>query len=1213
MKIKKKIAIAVFSLLAYSGQSQNLELVENKGQWNNKVKFQGKLNTGAFYLQPQGYKILQYDMDQYTIVTNTLTGHPHGETNEPIQNGKGLPSMPVIGLAVNAHAYEVSFEQSNTDPLIIPEKQQPGHNNYFTGNDPEAWASNCKIYAAAVYKNVYPGVDVRYYSDNGKLKYDIIVSPKADLSKLALKYDGVDKLEIKNGDLYIKTSVGEVREQYPYSYQLVNGIRTQVNCKFKISGNTVRYQLGNYDDTKTLVIDPTLVFASFTGSTTDNWGYAATYGPGGTMFGGGITFGSGFPVSNGAFQTTFGGGSNTGEALAGYDIAIIKLNANGSQRIYATYVGGNGNEAPHSLVTDAQGNLIVAGRTTSSNFPVRRPLIGSGGLWDIVVFKLNATGSALIGSIRVGGTGDDGVNIRNKYPDPQPASLMQNYGDDSRSEVILDGVGNILLASCSQSADFPVTAGAFQPIKAGPAIGEINRQDGLFLRFDANLVNLTYSSFLGGNGDDAAYVLNASPETGDIWVGGATSSTNFPGNKTGVIGATNAGAIDGFVAVISSTGVLLRSSYIGTGANDQVYGLKFDIYGFPYIMGTTKGNFPVQNAAFSQPGSKQFIGKLQKDLGAYVYSTIFGTSSVDPNISPIAFLVDRCENVYISGWGGRIIQSASAQFPNAGNFGMSVTPDAIQSAADPYPRGDFYFFVLEKNATRQLYGSFYGQLGGSTDHVDGGTSRFDEEGVIYQALCANCGGGATFPTTPGAWATTNGSSSGCNEALVKVEFNLAGIKGGPKASINNVDGDTSGCVPLTIDFRDTVALARNYEWNFGDGSGTFFSTTVNLSHTYTRVGTFRVRLIAIDSTKCFPRDTSYATVIIREDVAILNASGTKLPPCQSTVYRFTNSSVPFAGKNFTNTSFRWIWGDGSPDVITGTAPINHTYPGIGTYNVKLVLEDTNFCNAPDTFRITIRISPNVRATFTTPPSGCVPYNAVFTNTSLGGTDFVWDFGDGTTSTAVNPTHLYTTPGVYRVRLLATDTTTCNLIDSTIFTVTVSSIPVAGFTYSPNPGEENSITTFTNTSVGGRRYRWYYGDGDSLYTFRLDTTVRHQYNETRQYQPCIVAINEFGCPDTACQLLNSIVKPILDVPNAFTPNRDGSNDRAVVIGIGISRMVFRIYNRWGQLMFESNDRRIGWDGRFKGKDQPMDVYAYTLDAEFFDGKKIKKQGDITLLR
>ena len=136
---------------------------------------------------------------------------------------------------------------------------------------------------------------------------------------------------------------------------------------------------------------------------------------------------------------------------------------------------------------------------------------------------------------------------------------------------------------------------------------------------------------------------------------------------------------------------MLKSTYIATTANEQVYGLKIDKYGFPYIMGTTTGNFVVQNAPFSQTNGKQFICKLQKNLSSYVYSTVFGTNATVPNISPTAFFVDNCENVYVSGWGGSITAPSHLQFPNAGTTGMTVTPNAIQSTTDGK---DFYLFVL---------------------------------------------------------------------------------------------------------------------------------------------------------------------------------------------------------------------------------------------------------------------------------------------------------------------------------------------------------------------------------------------------------------------------------------------------------------------------------------------------------------------------------------
>jgi len=205
--------------------------------------------------------------------------------------------------------------------------------------------------------------------------------------------------------------------------------------------------------------------------------------------------------------------------------------------MYATYIGGKGNEQPHSLVMDANGNLIMAGRTSSgSTYPVKGlstygPL---GGLFDIVITKLNTTGNALIGSVRMGGTADDGVNIRPNYIKPQVSeSTRRNYGDDARSEVIVDGAGNIILASVTQSEDFKTSAGVFQ---AAPGKKTTTRfQDGVLVKMTPNLDAVIFSSFLGGGDDDAAFVLALNPLTGFIYVAGATASTDMPGSKAGVL------------------------------------------------------------------------------------------------------------------------------------------------------------------------------------------------------------------------------------------------------------------------------------------------------------------------------------------------------------------------------------------------------------------------------------------------------------------------------------------------------------------------------------------------------------------------------------------------------------------------------------------------------------------------------------------------------
>jgi gliding motility-associated-like protein len=1204
--LKRFISIAItiaffFSNIKSFCQYTSLEFVENKGQWDESVKFKGIINNGAFYLKEKGYRVLQSNSED---LQKMALFHGVSNTTKQLAAKSVVPPGDKDAITVRSQVYDVEFLNAAT-PIIVSDKPLSTYNNYFIGNDPSKWKGNCRIYLGITYQNIYPGIDVRYYTNEGRLKYDIIVHSGADISRLAMKYDGVDELQVKNEQLVIKTPMSETRELAPYAYQVTGGANKEVGCRFKVSGKTVRFSLENYSKSDILIIDPTLVFSTFTGSQADNWGYTATYGADGSFYAGGIVFEPGFPTSPGAYNTTYNGGVRDEEGIGDYDIGIMKFSPNGANRIYATYLGGRtGNEQPHSLVADAQGNLVVAGRTNSTDYPTTAG-DPSGRDYDIVITKFNAAGSALIGSRVIGGTGKDGVNIKPKYPASSTViSIRRNYGDDARSEVILDNSGNILLASNTQSADFPITAGAFQKKFAG-------KQDGVIIKTSPDLSKILLSTFLGGSGNDAAFVLAINPSDNNIYIGGNTDSTDLPGDKTNVLHpAYMGGATDGFISIIAPDGsALLKTTYIGTSAVDMLYGIQFDKFSYPYIMGTTTSDqWPVINAPFSQTGGKQFIAKLKQDLSGYEYSTVFGTGNKAPNLSPIAFLVDRCENVYVSGWGGGQA-SKTGNYASAGTAGLTVTPDAIQSSTDNM---DFYFFVLERNASRQLYGSFFGQNGGFGEHVDGGTSRFDRNGVIYQALCANCGNDVSFPTTPGVWSPSNGSKQ-CNLAAVKIAFNLAGVAGSVRASINGVISDTSGCVPLKVDFTDTIAVGKRYVWNFGDGSAEVVTTDPNISHTFNAIGDYRVRLTSIDSSKCNVADSAFTTIRVRTDKVIMGFTPQKLPPCQSANYRFTNNSyVSPSGRAFTNSSFTWDFGDNTPPMVAGNNTVTHSFPGIGVYNVKLLLTDTGFCNAPDSFVIALRIASNLKAHFQTPAAGCAPYNAVFDNNSEGGQQFYWDFGDGSTSAETSPVHLYSVPGTYTIKLKAVDSATCNNTDSTSTTIVVSDKPTASFSYTPNPPQENTPVEFLNNSIGASRYMWQFGDGETLPT-TSQQVIQHIYNTTGTFNTCLIAINNFGCQDTTCQSIVARISPLIDVPNAFTPNKDGINDKVYVRGFGITKMTWRIFNRWGEVVFETNDRTQGWDGTYKGSVQPKEVYHYVLAVQYSDNTKNEKKGDITLLR
>ncbi|MEO6538088.1 MAG: PKD domain-containing protein [Ferruginibacter sp.] len=1204
-----------------------MQFVENKGQWNPKVQYRGDFSTGSFFLENKGFTVLLNNPDDLITLGDFIHGHAQ-ESHQPNEHAAGAPghnkpNRPNFPFTLHASAYKVDFLGASKNVQQAPDKTFDTYNNYFIGNDKNKWASNCKIYQAVTYTNLYPNIDVRYYSDAaGRLKYDFIVKPGGNVSAIAMRYDGVSSLSIKDKELIISTPAARVKELYPYSFQTsLKGGRQEVECRYVLRDNVVSFQVKDYDSKQNLVIDPSIIFSSFTGSTADNWGYTATPGPDGSFFAGGIVFASGYPVSPGAYDQTFNGGVSIGGS-PGYDIGIFKFSANGSQKLYATYLGGTGNEQPHSMITDAQGNLVIAGRTNSLDYPLKLPardLIGPTGKEDIILTKFNAAGTALIGSVKIGGSGDDGVNIRTKDVVGNGAeSLRRNYGDDARSEVILDGSNNIFLVSCSRkgsSPDFPVRNSPIQPVYGG---GE---QDGVVMKFNADLSSLLFSTYFGGKADDACFVASLNPVTGNLYIGGGTASDDLPGNKSGVIKQTfEGGEADGFVSELSPDGSsILKTTYLSANrinnvpSIELVYGLKFDKFGFPYVMGTTTGSWPVTaNARQVNPGSKQFISKLQPDLSAYIYSTVFGKQSAQPNISPIAFLVDRCENVYVSGWGGGL--NTAEGYSTGNTFGL---PEVNPLSGIPAEDGaDFYFYVLAKDAASQLFGSHFGQNGGLGDHVDGGTSRFDANGVIYQAICANCAGNnqnppsrnIAYPTTPGVVARFNGST-GCNELALKIDMNFAGVGSKVQASINAVVNDTTGCIPLKVVFTDILQRGKKYYWDFGDGNKD--TTTSNLdSNTYLLTGNYRVMLITEDSLTCNIRDTSYVNIKASDNIAVLGFTALKGSPCTSLSYIFKNTSIG-TKSGFGPNSFVWDFGDGSAPDTAGLTPDRiHIYQNPGNYTVRLYLIDTAFCNSPDSLSKIIRLNPSVKAMFNTPDIGCAPYFAVFENTSLGGTDFKWEFGDGTFSIEENPTHLYSLPNTYLVRLIATDTSTCNKIDtSALFSITVLPKPTALFSWAPNPPEPNVPVRFTNLSSGATRYLWDFGDGESSTV----TNPVHEYNETKTYTAILYAFNAGNCADTFSLPVDVLINPLLDVPNAFTPAQGGVNSTIFVRGFGVSRMSWKIYNRWGQLVFESSNKSSGWNGTFKGKLQPTDVYTYTLDAELSDGKKIRKTGDITLLR
>jgi gliding motility-associated-like protein len=868
LRIAITLILTTFLLKTYS----QIAFVENKGQWDKRAMFRLNLPNGAMFPETDGISYSFYKADN---LDHSLAHHNYKHIN-PVTN-------------IQMHAYKMSFVNANISTPTASE-QCSDYENYFIGNNPSKWGVKALRYKKLLWKNIYHQIDYTLYVNNdNSLQYDFVINPGGTAEDIKLKYEGQDTLFVdKEGKVVLITSVNRANELNPYAYQIIDNQKIQVKCTFLIRNNYLAFQFPDgYNESYPLIIDPVLVFCSYSGSTTDNWGFTATFDDYGNGYSGGIVFNVGYPTTLGAFQVNYGGGepydpNNPNYYGVGCDIGIIKYSADGLQRLWATYLGGTtSEELPHSLVCNRSNDLIIMGTTGSSDFPTTvnafdRTFNGGDTVvydnvirfshgTDIFVTRLSEDGSQLLASTYIGGSKNDGLNFRDFYVnfmmEGNSNYLYYNYADGARGEVICDGAGNVYVGTCTFSSDFPVTPGVFNPVYSG-------NQEGVVFKLNPNFSQLLWSSFFGGSDDDAVYSLDIDANN-DVYIGGGTLSANIP-TTGGVYQPLNPGLgkANGFVAHISSTGsTLLASTYLGSSAYDQVYFVRVDKQKNVYVTGQTEaiGNTFIINAAYGNPSSGQFITKFPNNLSTPIWSTAFGTGLGKPNISLTAFSVDYCNRVYVSGWGR---EWAGDWATIHGTKNMDITTNAYQTQTDGQ---DFYLMVLADDASHLEYATYFGEIhpNGSSgycghDHVDGGTSRFDKRGNIYQSACASCGYGCNgFPTypNPGVWSPNNGgynqtSNWVCNNALFKFSFALPLTVADFQAP--------SVCVNTPVQFTNTSQLATQYSWNFGDGQT---STNANPTHTYTAPGTYNVTLIANNATSCNLADTIVRPLLVEQLVS----------------------------------------------------------------------------------------------------------------------------------------------------------------------------------------------------------------------------------------------------------------------------------------------------------------------------------------------------------
>lgn len=917
---------------AHEDGTGRLKFEENKGQFPGQVHYRVRLPDSWLFLEDQCLVFLLRNPDEWKAIHD----HHHGALEKPD--------------TLYYHAFKVHFKGSQKPTAILAQNPHEDYLNYFIGNDSTKWYSGVKQYGRIVYENIYPGIDFHIYSNDYYLKYDFVVHPGADPSVIQMEYEGTDGIKHGFENLVIETSVQDVVDLDPVSWNVLEGQKEFVETSYAIAGHetenpVVSFDLGPYDPQLPLVIDPTLVFSTYTGSTSDNWGSTATYDDAGNMYTGGIVITTlpgtnGYPTTTGAFQTTFQGGPGGGAGGFGTDIVISKFNTSGTSLLYSTYLGGSSNEIPHSLVVNGNNELYVLGTTSSSDYPTANAYDNSfnGGTGiaganntnqvpypngsDIVVTKFNLGGTALLGSTFIGGTGNDGLN---KIP-----QFVYNYSDEFRGEIIVDSNDNCFIATTTASADFPVVNG-FQNTYGG------GTGDGVVCKFNSNLSSMLWSTYLGGTSGDAAYSLQFDPLSTSVFVCGGTMSSDFP--TTPLALHPNAlGNEDGYLVKISGTGQVLQAgTYLGTSSFDLGYFVQCDLAGNVFAFGVSEGSYPITPATvYNNPNSGQYIHKLDNNLQSTVFSTVFGTGSGSVDISPTAFLVNQCDHIFISGWGG----AATTGNPVAINTtstttGLPITANAYQSTTEG---NDFYFAVFEANATGLLFGTFFGGNSGSGEHADGGTSRFDKQGIIYQAVCADCGG-SNFPTSPanvyapvsGTHNTANPQFSRCNLAAIKYDLVTLIAEAG-------VDGPPQICIKDSLHYVNESFGGSQFFWDFGDGNT---SNAFEPVHKYAQPGTYQTMLVIYDSVSCIASDTDYISIEV-------------IPGAEAQVIQPPNvcpgDSVQLQASGGTSYTWSPTTGLSNPLIANPTASIteDHIYTvnvtdscGSDTAKIHLSLHDDN--------------------------------------------------------------------------------------------------------------------------------------------------------------------------------------------------------------------------------------------------------------------------------
>ena len=702
----------------------------NQGQTDPQVQFLSRGRGYTLFITPQG-AVLSLKKPGALPQKFTTKGSRRGAQALPTPDNS---APTVLRLGLEGAQESVKFESQD---------KLPGVSNYFIGKDSSKWVKGVPQYSKVAAQGLYPGVDMVYYGNQGKLEYDFVVQPGADPGAIRLGVEGAQGVQVNGqGDLELGTKQGTVVFRSPTVYQETGGVKSPVVGRYMLKeGNKVGFEVEGYDKAKPLVIDPILDYSTYLGGSGGDWAFGVAADSSGDAYVTGLTQSTDFPTQ-GSPQSFVGN----------QDAFITEFDPSGTALVFSDYLGGNASLSPYpstmgwSIALDASGDIFVTGQTNSTDFPttsnaVQATLNAVVNNNNAFVTKLPPGGGALDYSTYLGGSGSD-------------------YG----YAIAVDSCENMYIAGSTTSSNFPL----LNPIQS--TLAPTSGGNAFVTKINAGGA-LAYSTFLGGSGNsgDGGYAI-AVDGSHDAWVAGYTASPDFP--TVNAFQPTFGGNSNSFITEVNAAGTTWAySTYLGglsqtSTAGDFCFGIALDGSRNVYVTGlTTSSNFPTLNAI--QPtytdtsgggqGGEAFVSELAAGGASLVYSTYLGGTG-----NPYAISGDQANGIQVDGSGNAYV----AGYTGSGDF---PTVNPLQSSNLEFAVGNNTAFVTKVAAggTSYLFSTYWG--GSYEDGANG--VALDLADNIYVAGYARS---KDFPTQSPYQAVFGGAQDGFVVKIAQPPNNVPG-------------------------------------------------------------------------------------------------------------------------------------------------------------------------------------------------------------------------------------------------------------------------------------------------------------------------------------------------------------------------------------------------------------------------------------------------------